>query len=56
MIGCAHTRGHFLAYSTVYDAEYCVTCNEWLEPLCTEPDDCDYCSGRPDKPIGGCDE
>lgn len=32
-----------------YDAKCCVSCNEWLEEACSDPD-CPFCSGRPKTP------
>jgi hypothetical protein len=37
-------------YSDQYDAYYCLSCNEWLESKCDDPD-CEYCPTRPDKPV-----
>jgi hypothetical protein len=33
-------------YSEKYDAYYCVSCNEWLEDICTDRD-CEFCKIRP---------
>ena len=32
-----------------YDALCCISCNEWLEKTCSDPD-CPFCSGRPETP------
>lgn len=32
-----------------YDALCCVSCNEWLEKACSDPD-CPFCSRRPQTP------
>lgn len=36
-------------YNERFDAYYETDTNEWLESKCDDPE-CDYCSGRPDKP------
>ena len=33
-------------YSEEYDAQYCETCNEWLEDTCDDPT-CEFCIKRP---------
>ena len=32
-----------------YDALCCISCNEWLEKACSNPE-CPFCSGRPETP------
>ena len=32
-----------------YDAVCCISCNEWLEEACSDPD-CPFCSSRPETP------
>lgn len=32
-----------------YDAVCCISCNEWLEEACSDPN-CPFCSGRPETP------
>jgi hypothetical protein len=38
-------------YSEEYDAFYDDETNEWLEPKCSQPEECDFCSKRPERPI-----
>lgn len=33
-----------------YDATYCVDCNEWLTPKCSDSS-CMFCAHRPEKPL-----
>lgn len=35
--------------SDEYDAYYCLICNEWIEPKCSDAD-CAYCAKRPATP------
>ena len=40
-----------LIYSESHDALFCAACNEWREhPCCGDPS-CEYCGGRPLKPL-----
>lgn len=32
-----------------YDADCCISCNEWFDAACGDPN-CPFCSGRPDTP------
>lgn len=36
-------------YSEKYDSYYCIDCNRWIEPKCSDPN-CEFCKDRPDKP------
>lgn len=36
-----------------YDAWCCISCNEWLDEPCGDPD-CPYCSNRPRTPYEAC--
>lgn len=47
--GCLVCKGPTV-YSDHYDAIFCPSCNEWKESACCDPE-CDYCAGRPEKPI-----
>ncbi len=42
--------GNNLYLSYKHDALFCPKCNKWKEKACDDPN-CEYCSGRPDKPI-----
>src|SRR5438552_262096 len=44
-------RGHRTGRNDDYDAYYCATCGEWLEPRCADPS-CEYCANRPEMPPG----
>ncbi len=35
--------------SDIYDAKYCLSCDEWKESNCGDSN-CEYCAKRPDKP------
>jgi rubrerythrin len=37
-----------IEYNKKYDTYVCVTCNEYIEGICSDPD-CEFCSNRPDK-------
>ncbi len=37
-------------YNERYDANYCKTCNIWLEDNCGDKD-CFYCASRPEFPV-----
>ena len=45
-----HRCGSRAAYDHRYDANYCPTCNRWLEYGCRN-DECAYCGQRPRKPL-----
>lgn len=36
-------------YDCGHDAIFCMTCDLWLEPKCSDPD-CEFCANRPEKP------
>lgn len=38
-----------LAYNEEYDSEFCMTCDEWREYSCSDPN-CEYCLARPERP------
>lgn len=38
-----------LAYHDEHDAQYCQSCDEWREEVCSDPT-CEYCLARPKKP------
>lgn len=40
-----------LIYAERYDALFCASCNEWREAACCTDPSCDYCGGRPAKPL-----
>jgi hypothetical protein len=42
-------------YSEQYDAFYDEDTNEWLEPVCEDPN-CVYCMNRPERPLEKLDE
>lgn len=44
-----HRLGHTIERIEWCDAYCCLTCDEWTEPECDDPD-CDYCAARPEKP------
>ena len=39
------------SYKEKYDAYFCSKCNKWLDTKCSDIT-CEYCSKRPDNPIG----
>ena len=44
---CGRLDGIIQIYK--YDAWACINCNEWLEPVCSDPN-CYFCSNRPAAP------
>ena len=46
------TCGHTAVYAERYDAYFCPVENTWLDTVCGD-DACDFCAGRPDKPLTG---
>lgn len=48
-------KNHMKYLNGYYDAYYCKTCDEWLEPTCGDPL-CTTCKNRPDKPSQMTDE
>lgn len=49
--GCCIVCFNRLSYNEEYDAQFCLTCDEWREEPC-EDATCSYCSVRPKKPTG----
>ncbi len=46
---CTKCGQQTVYYIYKYDAECCISCNEWLEAGCQDPD-CPFCSRRPQTP------
>lgn len=45
-----HSCGLTAVNHSIHDAYYCILCNEWMEPVCEDPD-CPYCKDRPARPV-----
>lgn len=42
-------KNHAVYLNKFYDAYYCKTCDEWIEPTCGDPK-CSTCQDRPQTP------
>ena len=48
---CPHCDADSVFLINAYDAEACLSCNQWLESACQDPA-CPFCANRPDTPSG----
>ncbi|MBR0483453.1 MAG: hypothetical protein IJJ69_01570 [Oscillospiraceae bacterium] len=48
---CPFCGNHPIFLINLYDAKGCLSCNQWLENACSDPE-CPFCANRPETPSG----